>query len=98
MTSADPAIELRNFPLGIKYFVEEYDYCYRIQVSFLCADRDDGKPVELFLYYSYGKDQYSKVEAIRTALIESLTHEIDECLFVEGERVFDPHDPEKLHV
>lgn len=90
-------VELKSFPIPLEYFIEEYDYCYRIQVAFPCTDREDGKPIKLFLYYSYDKEQYSRLEAIRTALIESLTHEIDECLFVNGQRIFDPHDPEKLH-
>jgi hypothetical protein len=90
-------IELKGFPLNIEYFVEEYEYCYRITVAFPTQDRDEDKPIKLYLYYSYGRPQYTKLEAIRTALIESMTHEIDECLYVEGERVFDPHDPNKLH-
>lgn len=90
-------IELKGFPIPLQYFVEEFDYCYRIQISFPTADRDNGKPIKLFLYYSYSKDQYTKIEAIRTALIESLTHEVDECLYTEGNRVFDPHDINKLH-
>lgn len=90
-------IELKGFPIPLQYFVEEFDYCYRIQIAFPCNDRENGDPIKLFLYYSYGKDQYSKLEAIRTALIESMTHEIDECLYVNDDRVFDPHNPNKLH-
>ena len=84
-------IELRNFPLDIEYFIEEYDYVYRITVAFPCTDRDNGKPIKLFLYYSYLKELYSKPEAIRLALNESLAHEIDECLYMDGKRIFDPH-------
>jgi hypothetical protein len=91
-------IELKGFPIPLEYFVEEFEYCYRIQIAFPTADRDNGKPIKLFLYYSYGRPQYSKVEAIRTALVEAMTHEIDECLYLNGNRLFDPHDPEKLHV
>jgi hypothetical protein len=91
-------IELKGFPISLEYFIEEFDYCYRVQVAFPTQCRDDGHPIKLYLYYSYGKDQYSKVEAVRTALIESLTHEIDECFLVDGERVFDPHNPDKLHL
>ena len=90
-------IELKGFPIPLKYFVEEFDYSYKITIDFQTADRDNGKPIHLFLYYSYGKDQYTRLEAIRTALIESMTHEIDECLYVDNDRIFDPHDPEKLH-
>jgi hypothetical protein len=90
-------VELKGFPIPLEYFVEEFDYCYRIQVWFTTTCRDTSKPIKLFLYYSYSKDQYSEVDAIRTALVESMTHEIDECLYVGGDRVFDPHDPEKLH-
>jgi hypothetical protein len=90
-------IELKGFPVPLEYFVEEFEYCYRIQVAFPTTDRDNGNPIKLYLYYSYGKDYYSRVEAIRTALIESLTHEVDECLYLNGDRIFDPHIPEKLH-
>jgi hypothetical protein len=90
-------IELKNFPIPLEYFVEEFDYCYRIQVAFPTADRENQKPIKLYLYYSYDKEQYSYLEAVRTALIESLTHEVDECLLVNEERIFDPHDPQRLH-
>lgn len=90
-------VELKGFPILLQYFIEEFDYCYRIQVAFPTADREDGKPIKLFLYYSYSKDLYSEAEAIRTALVESMIHEIDECLYVAGDRIFDPHDPKKLH-
>jgi hypothetical protein len=90
-------VELKGFPIPLRYFVEEFDYCYRIQVDFQTADREDGKPIQLFLYYSYDKERYSYLEAIRSALIESLSHEVDECLHFNGKRIFDPHDQEKLH-
>lgn len=96
MTSTT-SVELRNFPIPLEYWVEEYDYSYRITVVMPCNDRDNGDPIKLFLYFSYGKDYYTEAEAIRTALVETMTHEIDECLHVNGDRVFDPHDPEKLH-
>ena len=91
-------IELRGFPADLKFFIEEFDYVYHIQVSMATHDRDKGDPIELFLYFSYLKENYSRVEAIRTALIEAMTHEIDECLYVNNQRIFDPHDPEKVHV
>lgn len=90
-------IKLKGFPVPLEYFVEEFDYTYRIQIAFPTKDRDKDGPLKLFLYYSYSKDQFSELEAIRTALIESMTHEIDECLYVNDERVFDPHDIDKLH-
>jgi hypothetical protein len=92
-----PDVVFRGFPLDIEYFVEDYEYCYRVTVAFPTKCRDTGNPIKLYLYYSYGRPQYTKLEAIRTALIESMTHEIDECLYVDGDRVFDPHVPEKLH-
>jgi hypothetical protein len=91
-------IQLKGFPIPLEYFVEEFETVYRIQIVFPTQDRDNGRPMQLFQYYSYHKDQYSELEAIRTALIESVTHEIDECLFLNNERGFDPHNPEKLHL
>lgn len=90
------AVELRGFPLPIDYFIEEYDYIYRIQISFSTKDRTSGKDMKLFfLNYSFDKDNYSKAEALRAALIASLSHEVDECLYQDGDRIFDPHDPNK---
>jgi hypothetical protein len=91
-------IEFRGFPIDMKFLVEEYDYTYRVQVWFTTSDRDYGKPMELFLYFSYLKENYSKAQAIRTALVEAMTHEIEECLYANGDRIFDPHDPQKLIV
>ena len=89
-------VELKGFPIPIEYFIEEYDYIYRIQVSFPSKDRNSGNDMKLFfLNYSFSKDDYSKAEALRTALIASLSHEVDECLYQDNDRIFDPHDPNK---
>lgn len=90
-------IKLKDFPIPLEYWVEEYDYSYRITVAMPCKDRDEGDPIKLFLYFTYDKDYYTEVEAVREALAETMLHEIDECLYVDGDRVFDPHDPNKLH-
>lgn len=85
-------IEFKGFPIDVDFFVEEFDYSYKIQVSFPTKDRDEGKPMRLFLYFSYLKENYTQAEALRTALIESMTHEIEECLYENGKRIFDPHN------
>lgn len=90
-------VELRNFPVPIEYWVEEYPYCNKVTIAVKTKDRDTGGEMKLYLYFSYDRERYPKVEAIRTALIEAMTHEIDECLYVDGDRIFDPHVPEKLH-
>lgn len=90
-------IEFKGFPVDIKFSVEEFDYIYQVQVWFTTKDRDLDKPMELFLYFSYLKENFTKAEAIRTALVEAMTHEIDECLYVNQQRVFDPHDPDRAH-
>jgi len=90
-------IELRGFPVDLQYWVEEYDYIYRVIVAMPCSDRENGEPIKLFLYFSYDKEYFTETEAVRTALIETMTHEIDECLYVGDDRIFDPHDPNKLH-
>lgn len=84
-------IELRNFPMDLKFFVEEFEYVYRVQVWFPTLDRDNNSSMDLFIYFSYPKDTYSKAEAIRAALIEAISHEIDECFYVNNKRLFDPH-------
>ena len=90
-------VELKGFPIPIRFFVEEFETVYRVTVDFKTQCRDGNGLIQLFLYYSYSKDQYSEAEAIRMALVESMTHEIDECLYLDGDRIFDPHIPEKLH-
>jgi hypothetical protein len=90
-------VELRGFPIPVRYFLEEFETVYRITIDFRTQCRDGKGAIQLFQYYSYSKDYYTEVEAIRTALIDSMTHEIDECLYLDGDRVFDPHIPEKLH-
>lgn len=96
-TATMPNVKLKDFPIPLEYWVEEYDYSYRITVAMPCTDRDKGDPIKLFLYFTYDKDYYTEVEAVREALAETMLHEIDECLYVDGDRVFDPHDPNKLH-
>ncbi len=38
-------------------------------------------------------DHNYKKQLIRRYLLEAITHEIDECLLIDGERCFDPHKP-----
>lgn len=77
--------------MKLEYFVDEYDYVYDITVAFNTLDRDTGGPMKLFIYYHFFKDDYSKIEALRVALKNAVSHEIDECLYQDNIRVFDPH-------
>lgn len=47
----------------------------------------------LYRWKGNGKGQTKKqlAKAVRTVLIDHFTHEIDEGLWIDGERVFDPH-------
>lgn len=55
-------------------------------------DRDDSlKEVLLTFTHNYFKEEFSRPEAVRHMLHYAMTHEIDECLYVNDTRVFDPH-------
>lgn len=84
-------IELKNFPMDVKYFVEEFDYIYQINVSIPMTCRDSGNPGRIFHTRTYFKEDISLPEAIRETIKWILAHEVDECLLVNGERIFDPH-------
>lgn len=55
-------------------------------------DRETGAPLRItFIDPLRGETPRERLNAIREMLIAIATHEIDECLMVRGERVFDPH-------
>lgn len=80
------------------YFVEEYDYLYHITVQFPALDRDTNHKVIITFSQSYFKDSFSKHEATRLTLKNALAHEIDECLYLNDQRIFDPHLKENANV
>jgi hypothetical protein len=51
---------------------------------------ETGERIEVFSVAVGTGDSWDG-EAIRTAVIDALVHEVDECLFVNGKRVRDPH-------
>jgi hypothetical protein len=64
----------------------------RVEVHAEVRDRESGRP----LLINFSKNFFPACDehtAIRETLIESLTHEVDECLLVNGERIHDPHVP-----
>ena len=72
------------------------DWCIRITGNW--RDRDTRGEVISASYISYwygwgkhGPTKKQLAKAVRTCIIEHLTHEVDEGLWVDGERMFDPH-------
>jgi hypothetical protein len=62
------------------------------------ADRDDPTS-SLDIRFGFvqtctlsGLDRHNVLLAVRQALHSVVTHELDECLLVDGARAFDPHD------
>lgn len=44
----------------------------------------------------YLRDDAAFLRWIRSEILDRLEHEIDESIYFDGRRVFDPHDPEAL--
>lgn len=89
-------IELRNFlaPVEIMIYRSSVEPGWLIvKVHVRTADRDTGEcdafGSEWLLKLPTTRERI--VEVVREALIGQLTHEVDECLFVDGVRVRDPH-------
>lgn len=90
-------VELNHFPIPLNIFVEEYDYIYNVRVNMYVRDREDPKKEILLTFtHNYFRDDFSRPEAIRHMLHYAMTHEIDECLLVDGKRIFDPHVNETI--
>lgn len=60
----------------------------RVEVS--VPHRDTGTPISVSMQRHMLADM-GEANAVRTLLAELLLHELDECIYVRGERVFDPH-------
>lgn len=67
-----------------------------VSVEATVADREVSKPIPLFFSRSmpmdiWKSDPQRQVHFVRDTLRSMLMHELDECLKVDGVRVFDPH-------
>jgi hypothetical protein len=72
------------------------DNAYTIRVVVLVIGRDspDRSGVRLTFTRMFWAD-VPEQKALRELLREAMSHEIDECILVDGKRVYDPHADER---
>jgi hypothetical protein len=86
-------VELRNFSFDVKSTtIAQAGGRTYVDVVTTVKDRITGEPLELTFSNSYCDSRAMSAEAmLRDVLLRALVHEADECLYVNGERVRDPH-------
>lgn len=60
-----------------------------VNVWMIVPDRDTGRPTVVEHYYRH--PTLDPATALRAALLQFVTHEVDESILVDGVRPFDPH-------
>lgn len=94
------ACELRNFPLRLRVTASEATIPVagvRVVAVMAVRDRDSGHEVEVAVsltidWYRVSRmEREDVVDAVRTLLLEAVTHEFNEAWHVDGQRVNDPH-------
>lgn len=98
-------IELRGFRIDRLVIGEYRAYetaAQRVNISARVADRDTGLPAYIAnsnLVFDdapvFRGDVLERARFVRRLLLDMLAHELDECLYVNGERIFDPHKGER---
>jgi hypothetical protein len=68
-------------------------YTLRIVVEVIGHSQPDGHGVRLTFNRMFWAD-VPEQKALRELLREAMSHEIDECILVDGRRVYDPHHGE----
>lgn len=85
---------------GANLFPRKWPRELRMELSAVVSDRVTGEPIPVVLSQSIqlplDLDPTTMVNhALRRALIQLLTHELDECLYVNGSQLHDPHEGER---
>ena len=62
-----------------------------VRVDMLCYQRDTEEPQWYGSTVCYGNDPRPLDQLVRCSLMRAYGHEVDECLYADGVRVFDPH-------
>ncbi len=97
--------QLRHPPFPLRLSISEDPcFCWECEarhgllVTMYVQDRDSGQPRDFTLKKALpGKATDGDFfRFVRAAIHELAAHEIDECLQVDGRRVFDPHVPESF--
>lgn len=84
-------IEIKNFEITFKsYRIEKIDNLKVVYLEFWNLERDSGERALMTTQYAVNPDM-NDFDAVRTAMRLAMEHEIDECLYLDGVRVNDPH-------
>jgi len=75
---------------GFDFFRSPPSGFKRVQIHTEIISRDTGKPMALYFSNDFPVGR-PDAACIRELLIEAVRHEIEECIFVDGVRVWDPH-------
>jgi hypothetical protein len=91
-------LDVSHFPIPIRVESRaEFEYGlqrFQIQVILRVKDRETGENVNVSIVESFIGDKYTREHAeeiIHWLVQRAVLHELDECWFVEDERVRDPH-------
>ena len=86
-------VDLTRFKIDEARFVEERKerFGYRVVVLLRVRAVATGLPEDITFTGPLRMDPENKKAAVRDLLIQAITHEIDECLYIDGERLTDPH-------
>jgi hypothetical protein len=63
-----------------------------VTVRALVLDRETGGALPLVFSRMFAiAEGKTQAQMVRELMLEAVAHEIDECIYVDGQRVFDPH-------
>lgn len=87
-------VELRGFPMKFDMSIRDHGPGQVLMVSYKALDVNGTGPLQILRVFDlYGENAVPAiVHVLRRAILELLEHELDECLFVNGVRVHDPHE------
>lgn len=87
-------LELRNFEPKIRAIYRGGPFS-RGAIKMTCLERESGVPTEVFCGFEEFQSPFEVYYCVREALQKLLLHELDECLYIKGVRVWDPHAVEQ---
>jgi hypothetical protein len=86
-------ISVRHFPLPVELGVHWPWHPHLVCALVTVSDRESGEPLKLCFHRPLKKWATDKdvADEVRRHLKWVATHEVDECLYLDGVRIFDPH-------
>lgn len=80
-------IEIRRFPIDVKLTTIND----AVRVVMQVRERDSGSELEVASDNFVTDSGLDFFRQVRQLVIDHIAHELDECFYVDGERMFDPH-------